>query len=203
VGDLTRPDPIETQEGGGVFDAFTPGHEPQPASPASLSAALDQARVPSSGAPSAPQPGPSDQAQRPAPRPLRDPTPRSISDIGGRPWAGGAAPDPLPPAPAAAVPPAAPPPGAVPPPPGAAPPPPPGAAPPPPPGAVPPPPGAAPLPPPGSVPPPQADQLSPPQPGAAPPPPAGAAPPSPGTPPPPPPGSVPLPSRPQEPEGED
>lgn len=78
VGDLTRPDPIETQDGGGIMEAFGQDDD-QP-----LSLSQSPPGVPGS----APQPAPV--------RPIREPVPRGIEAIGGRQWA--EALPPLPPA---------------------------------------------------------------------------------------------------------
>ncbi len=68
VADLTRPDPIETQTGGAIMDAFNHDDD-QP---------LRMDRTPD---------GPPDpEAGQPTPRPLRDPIPRGISAVGGRDW---------------------------------------------------------------------------------------------------------------------
>ena len=114
VGDLTRPDPIETAEGGGIMEAFD--------SDADIYADID-------GTPATPRydpyaSGPQPAAPpRPERRPLREPVKRGIDAIGGRHWteepAGPAegAEEPTgaaPPATGATVPPPAPPAGAVP-----------------------------------------------------------------------------------------
>ena len=192
VGDLTRPDPVETQEGGGFIDPFDPDGvaDPQAQQPAS------QAQQPSPQpydpyaapprAPSTPTatPPPQQPAAPPPPKPLRDPKPRGIDQLGGvRQWADGV--EVMPPMqagtgqpapyPDQAPPPQAPPP---PPPPGQAPTtPPPQAAPPPqapPPAQVPPSAQMPPPPPPGGAPPPTGPMPPPSEPGMAPPPPAPA-----------------------------
>ena len=68
VSDLTKPDPMETETGGAIMDAFDHDDD-QPLQ-------MDQA----SGGPSDPNAG------QPTPRPLRDPIPRGISAVGGRDW---------------------------------------------------------------------------------------------------------------------
>ncbi len=174
VGDLTRPDPLETADGGGIMEAFEEASDPY--------ADLDGGQSstprydPYSGGY---EPGPA--AAQPAPPPLREPTKRSIDALGDRPWtAQPAAPEAAQPSPppteGAAQSEGAPsPPGVTPPPPGVTPPPPPGAVP------------RPPVPPPGNAPPP-AGQGRPPM---APPPPSGAQ----GRPPvPPPPGYAPPPA---------
>ena len=159
VGDLTRPDPLETADGGGIMEAFEETSDPY--------ADLDggQSSTPrydpySGGYESGPA------AARPTPRPLREPTKRSIDAIGGRPWSaesvatGSRAAVTTTTAGQRAKPPAPPAPGVMPPPPGSVPSPPPPA---------PPAPGVMPPPPPGYAPPP-AGQGGPPMP----PPPPGA-----------------------------
>ena len=128
LAELTSPDPLETARGGGVIEAFHPQDAPSTKTEAPTS------RMSDTGWP------PSRPDRSTSPRPLRDPTPRSIAEVGNRPWA-----DALPPAPPRPAAPAAPPPDhAAPPPPAAyaATPPPPGPLPHP--GLPPPPPGAPP-----------------------------------------------------------
>ena len=185
VGDLTRPDPIETAAGGGIVEAFDQKDDTYGEVDRGSSTLATPRYDPYTGGPEA-----SPTARTSSPPPIREPKRRGIEALGGRHWteeptaepdAGEGDTDQTTP----------PPPGAAPPPPGAAP-----LPPPPPPGAAPPPPGVAPLPPP-----PGAAPLPPPPSGAAPPPPGAApplgAPPRPMSPPPPgtqrPPGSPPLP----------
>ncbi len=202
VGDLTRPDPVETAEGGALMEAFEQSEDPY----SDIARQQPPTAQPQSTPRYDPYAGVAEQPETPAqapvktePKPMREPTRRGIDALGRRMWAEGAevyepAAAPPPPAAAPPLPPDAPPSPSAPvvqppmaPPQGA--PPPPAAAPPPPQGAVPPPPPEAqgrppaPPPPPGAVPPPGA---APPPPGMPPPPP-GAAPPPSGTPPPPPP----------------
>ena len=184
VGDLTAPDPIETQAASGFIEAFGRSDD-EPLESASET-------LPASAA-----------TQDPLP-PLREPVRRSISEAGGRPWS--EAPEPPPPSetptppsetPASSQEPQQPPPGAQ-----ARPPMPP--MPPPPPGYVPSPPGLPPLP--GSPLPPPGAQARPPMPPTPPPPPSYGPPPPglpplPGAPVPPPAGTpTPPPQQPPEPE---
>jgi len=177
LGDLTRPDPLETAEGGGIMEAFEETSDPY--------ADLDGGQPPtprydpySGGYESAPA------AAQSAPPPLREPTKRRIDALGDRPWTveppAPQAAQPSPPPPGDAPPPGPPPSGM--PPSSGMPPPPPGRASPPPPGAM---PGPPPPPPPGYAPP-HAGQGRPP---LAPPPPPGAQGRPPGPPPPPLPGA--------------
>ncbi len=90
VGDLTRPDPVETQEGGGLVEAFKA--EPDEFTGAGQESAgagqPEQARH--DPYTDAPERGPTEPST-PAPRPLRDPIPRGIDALGGhRQWAEGA-----------------------------------------------------------------------------------------------------------------
>lgn len=209
VGDLTRPDPIETEQGGAIMDAFRSTDEGGGETPAETSASrLYDPYEPHPPAPRA-------SATPTASPPMREPEQRGIDAIGGRQWTEEAAP-PAPPQPQQPQPPLnPPPPGAVPPPaPGAPPqagqyvaPPPPQGAPPPPPGypPLPTPPGAAAAPPPPGRPPmPPPQGVVPPPPGVVPPPPGvAAAPPPPGVVPPPPPGVVPPPPPARDPEADE
>ena len=91
LGELSARDPLETAKGGSVIEAF--GAEDAP--PAAPAAAVQPPRPA----------GPDWSEERVIPpAPLRDPTPRSISAIGGRPWSDGAATTP-PPSQAAPMPP--------------------------------------------------------------------------------------------------
>lgn len=79
VGDLTRPDPVESAEGGSIMEAFDKTDDPY--------ADIDQADPtprydPYSGGPETP-------SQQAEPRPLREPTKRGIDALGGRGWAEG------------------------------------------------------------------------------------------------------------------
>ncbi len=73
LGDLSARDPLETAKGGSVIEAFG-NADASPAAPAAI------ARPPRPAGPDWSKP----RVMPPAP--LRDPTPRSISAIGGRPW---------------------------------------------------------------------------------------------------------------------
>lgn len=134
VGDLTRPDPVETAQGGALMEAFEKVDDPY--------ADLDRARRQQGSTqppttqqqPSTPRHDPyrGNPATRGAPetpKPLREPTKRGIDALGGRHWVEGTEPfeggraDPTdvgvaPPPPAPPPPPVAPPPVAPPPPPG-------------------------------------------------------------------------------------
>ncbi len=92
LGDLSARDPLETAKGGSVIEAFGTADAP-PAAPA---AAVQPPR-PAGPDWSKPRVMP--------PAPLRDPTPRSISAIGGRPWSDAEATTPPPPQAAPAAPP--------------------------------------------------------------------------------------------------
>jgi hypothetical protein len=146
IGDLVRRDPVETQDAGGMFGTFgVEGGKGQARPPGSAPAAYD---------PDGQGTRPVGPAERLAGdrRPLRDPTPRGIEQVGGRHWTEGlepiahetAAPTPDEPPPPMGGPASSPPPDAPPPPMGgpALPPPPSGPAPPP--GVPPPPPTRSP-----------------------------------------------------------
>lgn len=82
VGDLTRPDPIETQQGGGIFEAFGDQREQAAEAPGAGSGARQpyDPYAPATGSPASPP--------RPAPPPLREPQRRGIDQLGGyRQWA--------------------------------------------------------------------------------------------------------------------
>jgi hypothetical protein len=72
VGDLTRRDPVETQTGGTMLEAF--GHDDD--QPIESSRQGQPGRNTPKGQPTSP----------PTPRPIRDPIPRGIEAIGGRDW---------------------------------------------------------------------------------------------------------------------
>jgi formin 2 len=196
IGDLTRPDPLETAAGGGIVEAFDQKDDSREG--------VDR----ESSTPATPRYDPygggyetGTTTETPTPPPIREPKRRGIVALGGRHWTEEPAAEPVdverdsdrtsppvPPPPAGTAPS---PPGAVPPPPAGTAPPPPGAVPPgalpPPLGFAPPPPGVAPppssaVPPPGAQRPPGAQPrpMPPPPPGAQRPPGAPPTPPSPG-----------------------
>jgi hypothetical protein len=89
VAALTAPDPRETQKGGAAFDdlgVLPAGVGPRPSDPHMIHPpplAGETASTPRAGQPGlGPKPGV-------FVRPLRDPTPRSIAALGGRPWLDG------------------------------------------------------------------------------------------------------------------
>lgn len=97
VKDLARPDPLEKKKGGGMVEAFKRPDkgtaEPSSAPGQTLSVAPVQATTSTVGSPPRSGMGPDQplstvagDAPVPAQRPLRDPTPRSIADVGSRPW---------------------------------------------------------------------------------------------------------------------
>ena len=87
LGDLSAPDPRESAKGGHVIEAFGVEDAPATEPPA---------------VPEPPRPHGTDWSKPRVmpPKPLRDPTPRGISAIGGRPWSGDGATTPLSPPPA-------------------------------------------------------------------------------------------------------
>jgi hypothetical protein len=107
VGDLTRPDPAEQAEPGGIMEAFDKVEDPY--------ADLDARQPPSPTPRYDPYAGVGPpQATPAAPRPMRDPIRRGIEAIGGRQWADSyEPPQAIPPQdrPSQGTPPPAPPPG--------------------------------------------------------------------------------------------
>ncbi|MEA2027261.1 MAG: hypothetical protein U9O18_11265 [Chloroflexota bacterium] len=88
VADLTNPDPIETQKGGSIIEAFEEQDEQPPDASYPAGRTLDPVpRQPAARQPAAPPPPP----------PLREPTPRGIAAVGGRDWTKDLAPPPPPP----------------------------------------------------------------------------------------------------------
>jgi len=96
VGDLSRRDPIETQSGGGIIEAFAEGGAEAGQAPAPAPQPYDPyAPAPPPAAPTTATPTPT--TTQPVP-PLREPERRGIEQLGGRrSWADPAE---LPPAPA-------------------------------------------------------------------------------------------------------
>jgi len=87
VADLTRRDPVETQKGGNIIEAYGRQDEQSPDASNPPGRTLD--------------PAPHQPAVPPPPPPLlRQPTPRGISAVGGRDWTEDLAPLPPPPSPA-------------------------------------------------------------------------------------------------------
>ena len=89
VGELTRPDPVETAQGGGVMEAFEKVDDPY----------ADLDRMPHAGRqpPATPPPGAprydpyaggyETEVEQPGPKPLREPVRRGIDALGGLQWA--------------------------------------------------------------------------------------------------------------------
>ncbi len=115
LGDLVRPDPLETEEGGGIIEAFRAAGERSASDPPQAQATPVSAPY-DPYAPKTPQPS---GTSTPGPRPMREPVRRGIDALGGqREWAddpAGVTP-PLPPAQSAGSAAVTPPPGAIPPP---------------------------------------------------------------------------------------
>jgi hypothetical protein len=88
VGDLTRPDPVETAEGGGLMEAFDT--KPQQDPFADVDAAGRQVTAPRfdpyTGAPGSESSQDAYGSQKPAVRPLREPVKRGIDALGGMHW---------------------------------------------------------------------------------------------------------------------
>jgi hypothetical protein len=88
VGDLTRPDPVETAQGGGVMEAFEKVDDPYADLDRTAGAGGQQARTsPSSTPPYDPYAGGYEtRDEQPTPKPLRDPVKRGIGELGGLKW---------------------------------------------------------------------------------------------------------------------
>lgn len=82
VSEIVRQDPIETQGGGGIMEAFEADEQVSASQPTIQPSGYDPYGGPS-------EVGPAERLARAGVPPLRDPTPRGIEQVGGRHWTDG------------------------------------------------------------------------------------------------------------------